>query len=81
MTHSQSGRRAANFRQQRRQQIHLANADGMEPNARPIRLAPRHLPEKLGGKAFAIFAFTDRLPEEPWRGDDKCDEIDEIQKV
>ena len=74
------GMRGSQFAQQRGEQIHFADADGVNPDARRVAVAPRHQAEKLFAIAFAVLAGAQRLPDDQRRADREHRQIDDVQK-
>ncbi len=68
-------------RQQRREQVHLADAHRVKPHARPLRLPPRHAAEKLGRESFPVLPLANRLPEEPGKGQKNHQYVDQVDQI
>ena len=76
-TNCQSGCAARSSREQRGQQIHFADADGVNPDAGGVAVAPRHEAQELLAIALAILAGADRRQSDQRRADHEQREIDE----
>src|SRR5438874_1065966 len=71
----------AKGRNQGSEQIHLADADGMEPGDRLfVRVGNRDVPKDLGGQIPAIATGHNRTPNDPRREQCKCKQIEKIEQ-
>ena len=68
------------FIDDRAEQIDLADADGVEPDAGTITFSDWYAAEQLFGESSAVFAVAEGGPHDPGRRADERDEVREVEE-